>query len=115
MEIEINNSFKLIAPFTMTIAGCTMSGKTQLVKNYVLNASRIIVPPPQKIVISYTEDQAVYNELQQQVPNVHLIKGLDFEVTDFDSETPSLLILDDQMRDIVKCSKIQELFTRGVH
>jgi len=115
MDIDINNSFKLIAPFTMLIAGCTMSGKTQLVKSYVCNAHRIIVPPPQKILISYTEDQLAYDELRRDVKNVELVKGLNFEISDFDPSIPSLLVIDDQMKDIVKCSKMQELFTRGVH
>jgi len=92
-----------------------MSGKTQLVKNFIYNANKIIVPPPKKIVISYTEDQQIYDELQLNVDNVQLVKGLTFEISDFTSSEPTLLVIDDQMKDIVKCNKMQELFTRGVH
>jgi len=115
MNINVENSFKFIAPFTMIVAGCTMSGKTQLVKSYVSNANQIISPPPKKIVISYTENQPAYEELSSNISNVELVEGLNFDISDFDSSIPSLLVIDDQMLDVVKSKKIVELFTKGVH
>jgi len=99
----------------MLIAGCTMSGKTQLVKSYVQNASKLIIPAPQKIIISYSQEQTVYDNLQSELGNIHLVKGLNFELADFDPSIPSLLNVDDQMQEVVKCRKMQEIFTMGVH
>ena len=113
MEVNQDNCFKFIAPFTMIVSGATMSGKTELVKKIILNAEKIIKPKPVNIVISYSVDQTEYKELQNY--GVKLVHGLEFEIEDFLPHTPSLLIIDDQMDDAITNEKINELFTKGVH
>jgi hypothetical protein len=113
MEVNQDNCFKFIAPFTMIVSGATMSGKTELVKIIILNAEKIIKPKPVNIVISYSVDQTEYKELQNY--GVKLVHGLEFEIEDFLPHTPSLLIIDDQMDDAITNEKINELFTKGVH
>ncbi len=115
MDIDTSKTFKLLHPFSMTVAGIGQSGKTEFVKRLILNSKEIIIPSPDQIVISYTENQEAYTDICNQQTNVKLIKGLDFELDDFDSQKNSLLILDDQMCSIVQSEKIQELLTRGVH
>src|SRR5579863_10406067 len=113
MEVNQDNCFKFIAPFTMIVSGATMSGKTELVKKIILNAEKIIKPKPVNIVISYSVDQTEYKEVQNY--GVKLLHGLEFEIEDFLPHTPSLLIIDDQMDDAITNEKINELFTKGVH
>lgn len=75
MEIEPQTSFKLLAPFTLTLSGATMSGKTQLVKRILQNANDFIFPPPVHVILSFTEHQKAYDDIMETIPNVKLIKG----------------------------------------
>jgi len=113
MEVNEDNCFKFITPCSLIVSGATMSGKTELVKKIILNSNKLIKPSPENIIISYSSDQPAYRELEAF--GVKLVQGLDFEVEDFQPHSPTLLVIDDQMDDVVSCHKINDLFTKGVH
>jgi len=46
-------------PFNCIVSAPTKSGKTELVKNIVLNAHKIIEPTPVQIIWSHTEWQSL--------------------------------------------------------
>jgi hypothetical protein len=117
INIDTDNSFKLLHPFTLSLCGITQSGKTQLVKRLINEASSMIKPPPEKIIISYTEDQSAYREiLQNQQHNVEFVQGMEgISMSMFHGREKVLLVIDDQMIDAVNNKCIQELFTKGVH
>lgn len=110
-EIMNENSFKFFHPFTATIAGVTLSGKTELCKKLIQNVDTLINPIPSNIVLSYAEYQPSYESLVTQ-KNLKLIKGLDFDLNNLDN---TLLIIDDQMNDAMKSPLVQSLFIKGVH
>jgi hypothetical protein len=98
---------KLLHPFTCMVAGPTGSGKSEFVKQVILNGA--IEPMPVRIVWYYMEWQ---NGLAQQLPGVEFKQGLP-EMQDFDGLVPTLVVLDDMMSEVNE--KITALFTRGSH
>jgi len=106
---EKNSYFR--HPFTSIVAGVTQSGKTELVKKLINNRNTMINPSPRKIIFSYSEPQEGYTNVFGD-RNVQSVKGLEF---DLDESEPTLIIIDDQMTESMKDSKIQELFIKGVH
>jgi len=78
-------------------------------KNIILNAEELIVPPPKRIVWYYSEQQP---KLEVQLPNVEFRVGLP-DMTEFEGSEPALLVVDDFM---AECnSEITKLFTKGSH
>lgn len=116
MKVEDSDQcVKFLHPFTMNVSGTTMSGKTEFVKKLVIHSKNLIIPPPGRIVVSYVENQPAYEELQAKIPNLTLVKNLDFSLDDQETKENTLLIIDDQMDDVVSSEKCKNLFTRGVH
>ena len=54
----------------------------------------------------------MYDELKSKLPNISFEKGFDFEIPEGQN---TLLIIDYQMHDSSKDSRIQNLFLQGVH
>ena len=99
-------------PFTAIVAGPTKAGKTVWVKNLVLNAKRMITPPPEEIFWCYSEWQPAYDDL---IDGVRMIQGLpDLSKLKSDNR-PKLLILDDLMQEMKSNKNLVTLFTRGSH
>ena len=59
--------FQLIHPFTAILAGMTGSGKTAWVEELLEHANRVIKPPPQRIVWSYSQWQPAYVYFQGKI------------------------------------------------
>jgi hypothetical protein len=100
-------------PFTAIVAGPTGSGKTQLVKNILLNAQRMITPPPDRIVWYYSEWQtSLADELQEL--NIEWRRGAP-SLSDFDEDSGinTVAIVDDQMDEADK--SVADMFTKGSH
>ena len=63
--------FKFQHPFTMIVAGPTMSGKSTWMKQLLL--SDLITPPPNRIIWLYKRWQPLYDELKDRVPHLEFI------------------------------------------
>jgi len=104
-------------PFTMIVAGPTKVGKTEWTKRLVQQASRLMNPPPNRIIWCYTEWQRGYQSLSddrecavefcEDQPNFEELKST--------PDQPKLLILDDFMDTLKKDDRLTQLFTRGAH
>ena len=99
-------------PFTMIAAGPTSCGKTTWVKN--LLESDMIKPRPARIVYFYKRWQKLYDDMLDSIPNMEFVQGI-FRDTDFDTSQPTLLIMDDQMREGTQSGDVCDLFTEGSH
>lgn len=99
-------------PASIIVAGVSMSGKTVFCSNLINSLNKVFFPVPTRIIISYSEDQPSYHKIKRD--DTTFVKGLDFDYENIKNE-PTLLIIDDQMRDGSKSNLIQDLFTKGVH
>ena len=60
-------------PFTMIVAGPTMSGKSSWMKQLLL--SDRITPPPDRIIWLYKRWQPLYDELKDRIPHLEFIRS----------------------------------------
>ena len=95
-------------PFTAIVAGPTSCGKTRFVFRLIEHASRMIHPPPSKIVYCYGE----YQQLFSKYTHVEFNHGLP-SLDDFDGKQTVLLVLDDLMNEADQT--VASLFTKGSH
>ena len=103
-------------PFTAVVSAPTKAGKTEWVKNLVLNAEKMISPTPQLIYWSYSEWQPAYSELQSSNADIHFCQGFpDLGELKANLEVPKFLILDDQMQEMKRDKRLVQLFTKGSH
>ncbi|KAK3745237.1 hypothetical protein QZH41_001851 [Actinostola sp. cb2023] len=96
----------------------TGSGKTAWVQNLLQHASRVIQPPPQRIVWSYSQWQPAYEQLQQTLPGIDFVKGIPRDLDEdwyFDPKVNNLIVIDDQMAETSNDQRILNLFTKGSH
>ena len=81
-------------------------------------SNTMINPAPTRILYFYKRWQPLYDEIMKHVPRIEFVEGIPYNIKDdsyFDTKSPTLFILDDQMRDSAKSSDICELFTEGSH
>ena len=99
---------------TITLAGPTMSGKTQFLVSILLN--KLIYPFPERIILVYDEWQSAYELLKGKFENkIEFLKGpISTEL--YESISPNvrnLLILDDQMVSSSKSDDLSNFLFRG--
>lgn len=111
-DIYIEQSAPLIHPFSWILAGASQSGKTEFTKHFLKHIDSMINTKIDEIILSYSEEQPAYREIKDIDQRVDLIKDLDFDI---EKNGNKLVIIDDQMNHALKNSKIQDLFTKGVH
>ncbi len=104
---------------TISVSGCTGSGKTWLVYRLLKNLNKMFDgPPPARILFCYGIYQDLFEEMDREIDSLTFHQGLPTE-SDIDSLTEgvthSMVILDDMMDQIVKNDEIELLFTRGAH
>lgn len=95
-------------PFTAMISGPTGSGKTQFALRLIDNASTLIKPLPRNIIWCY----GIFQSMFKRIKNVQFMQGIP-NITDFDENTSTLLIIDDLMDDVN--SSTSQIFTKGSH
>jgi hypothetical protein len=100
-------------PYTMIVSGQTGSGKTQFVAQMLRKQSHMHAIPFERILLVYSMEQPLYDELFEQVPNLELLTSLptDLEL----NGAPTLLILDDLMLEMQDDQRLARLFTRMRH
>jgi hypothetical protein len=97
-------------PITGICAGPTGSGKSELMKQIVLNAQTLVDPPPHRIVWYYAEYQP---KLNADLPGVEFREGCPNMAEFGGGGERTLVIIDDLM---AECGKeITSLFVKGSH
>ena len=110
--------FKFHHPFTMIVAGPTMSGKSTWIKELLINNVHLISPLPERILWIYKRWQPLYDELKSQIPCMEFIQGITEDIHSdsvIDSRKRTLLVIDDLMKDATQDKNICELFIEGAH
>lgn len=114
MEID-ESVFTFFHPFSMVISGVSQSGKSLFVNKLLSQSNSLIFPKPERIILSYEENQESYQHLSELNKSVEFRKGLDFDINEFHIDRPSLIVIDDQMRESLDDKIIQSFFTRIAH
>ena len=102
----------------MMLAGPTGSGKTCWMKQLLERANTMINPPPERIIWCYTRWQPLFSEMQSRIKNILFLQGLHENLNDdsfIDTRYPSLIVIDDLMRDATNSKDVCELFVEGSH
>ena len=89
----------------MMLAGRTGSGKTFGRKKLLERARTMITPSPERIIWCYKRWQPLCSEMRQTIKNILFVQGLPENLNDdsfIHSRFPSLIILDDLMKDVTK-------------
>ena len=97
-----SKSFILQHPFTMMLAGPTGSGKTYWMKQLLERARIMIKPRPERIIWCYKRWQPMFDEMKQTIKNIFFVQGIPEDMNSdsfIDTRYPSMIILDDLMRD----------------
>ncbi|VDI78914.1 Hypothetical predicted protein [Mytilus galloprovincialis] len=108
----------LCHPFTMMLAGPTGSGKTFWMKTLLERARRMIKPSPERIIWCYKRWQPLFTEMQQTVKNIIFVQGIPDDLNNdsfIDPKYPSLVVIDDLMKDATNSKDVCELFVEGSH
>ena len=119
--VEISDSskesFAFQHPFTMIVAGPTMSGKSTWIKELLLHNTALISPPPNRIIWIYKRWQPLYDELRMKIPTIAFTQGLVDIKSDtyINSKVRTLIIIDDLMKDATQDKDVCELFIEGAH
>ena len=102
------------APATISISGTTGSGKTTLLFSILQNKDKLFDIAPKKIMYCYGVWQSSFESRESEI---NFCKGIPAEdtITQFADGEHNIIILDDLMDEVVKNTRIQQLFTRGSH
>lgn len=102
-------TFIFKTPFTAIVAGPTSSGKSYFVKSFLENISSMCDESFEKVLWCYDEWQPLYNRSKS---SIEFHQGIP-EMSSFDGTTPTLVILDDLMRETN--NNVIDIFTKGSH
>jgi hypothetical protein len=114
-----------VIPFeqgVIVISGATRSGKTFFTHKILCSLSSVFHPPhPQAILFCYAIYQPLYDQIQSDVKNLTLHKGLPSEevIEEWTCEngihTHKLIVLDDLSHLVINNQNIELLLTQGSH
>lgn len=97
-------------PSNCMLVGPTQSGKSSFAIEVIKNANKLFDPPCERIVWAYGVYQDALRNVQQRV---EFMDGLPQDLSTFDGQKHTLLILDDLMG--VDDKKVCDLFTKYSH
>jgi hypothetical protein len=100
---------EFVHPFTCVVSGPTGAGKTELIKNIIVNSKHIIDLPPEKIIWFYAERQP---QLEFALPNVEFRNEMP-NLDEFNGMLRVLIVIDDFMSEAN--AEITKLFSKGSH
>lgn len=100
--------YNFLHPFTMVIAGPSMSGKTTFIKQLLANKQRMFNVHFDKVIWCYSEPTSKPN-----ITDITFHHGI-MENFENKNHVPTLIILDDLMNK-AHSSSISDLFTKGSH
>jgi len=110
---------ELQTPYTMIVSGQTGSGKTHFVSQLINHQEKIHDKPFDKIIIAFTMMQPIYLELKLKNRNISLIDGFPGEaverIQNENSESNTLVVLDDMMIETENDKRLPGLFTKMRH
>ena len=105
-------------PFSLMAIGPTFSGKSCWMNKLLTRAKTMINPPPERIRWCYKRWQPLFSEMQSTIKNILFMQGLPENLNDdsfIDTRYPSLIVIDDLMRDATNSKDVCELFVEGSH
>ena len=95
-------------PFTCLVSGPTGCGKTVFTTKLIEHASKMIDPPPERILWCY----GIYQNFFNGIRNVEFHEGVP-DLETFDGTKTTLLILDDLMHETD--DRVSQIFTKVSH
>ena len=104
---------------SICISGATGCGKTHWVYKLLKNAKGMFTQePPEKILYCYGAWQELFEDMEENVPNLEFHDGLPDKslLNDIAANGKhNLIIIDDLAHQLVKSSEMEVLFTQGCH
>ena len=99
------------------VAGPTGSGKTKWVYTFLQQMDYLYETPPRKIMYCYGIYQPLFEEMEQELPQLTLHRGLPTtkDIEDFAEGQHDLIVLDDLMHDVLDSKTVELMFTRDCH
>ena len=115
---EHESLIKFESPTSIFVAAPSGAGKTVLTKNILKHADGMFKVPPSKIYFCYSMWQNLYDEMQNEIKNIHFYKGIPSmeELSDWGSvEGHKILVLDDLMIKGVDSEELIHMMCVGSH
>ena len=103
-------------PFTLMAIEPTFSGKSCWMNRLLIPAKTMINPAPERIIWCYRRLQPLFSEVQSTIKNRLFLQGLSENMNDdsfIDTRYPSVIAIDDLMRDATNSKDVCELFVDG--
>ena len=72
----LSESMAFNTPFTMTVSGATMSGKTERVKRLLAHKEKKMIPVPTKVLFCYKYWQPAYIEVLKTMLEINFHPGM---------------------------------------
>ena len=108
---------RLKTPFSLVLAGPSGAGKTHFLTELLVNHKVLIDREPDVILYLYGEYlQDTFNKLKRIFGDkINFVKGLNFEIEQFDGKKNNFIIIDDLIQEAVVSREVNDLFTRASH
>ena len=103
---------------SIMVSGPTGSGKSRWVYKFLQNSHGMYVrDTPKKIMYCYSIHQTLFDEMEQNIPNLILHEGLPTrsEIEEFSESSHGLVVLDDLQHHVIENKEMELLFTQGCH
>jgi hypothetical protein len=122
-EVNINDDdLKLKTPFCSSISGCSQSGKSEMLFNFVKYREDVFTTKFHRIIYSEphslsTKNNNFFIRLQNEFPQIERCFGLPnlVQLNLTHNTLPCLLLIDDQMNEVLSSDEMLNSATKNVH